>query len=927
MKLTISKALAASVAVAAFSFAPSSAVCADGYSSAVQADGPLGYYRFNDSLTRTLINVNSGSLGNAGDASNDLASVTFGVVHSIPGAIAGDLNRAEFFDFTTRTEVPFNSTLNTPNTEPFTVEAWLYPVSDQVNTGMAPLANRYTQGSTRQGWVMYQRAPDTNHCTTCGPGVGWEVRMYNNQDTSGHLDVTSGVAFTLGKWQHVVFVYDPVQVTNATLTIYIDGVAANTNIWASTDLTPGYYSNQSTNEVQPNGPPALALGGYNNANSGTAGFGNPWIGGVDEFAWYSNALSPAQILAHYQNGTNTARSTPYDTLVTSDHPVEYLRLNEVAPGPDTVVNFGDVRAAGDGTNTPAIKHPGISALAGRTDDGSHSGHYRDTSATGHAFTSIPWTAQNNPDAGTPFTLEFWARPTGDQMNPGPSPMNNRVANGIADRTGWVIYQRDPNSSYQGPPSVPGESGIGWTFRMYTGTGSSGSDVLTGQPYTMGEWQHLVFTWDPQTDSGASASGSEEWNGILTAYANGVAVATNLSANYAANTNPTEDPANHPPADLAIGSYNLASGLGEEFEGDVDEVAIYSNLVLSASQILAHYMDGTNAHPATNYETLVLTAAAEQVTPPISERTTLPATYLRFNEPAYFPAANSGSLGAPANGSLVMTTNTATGPSGSGFSQPNPALPVDGTTSWASLNDPSGLNFSNQITLEAWINPASTQGATARIISHGPPSPTVYDINTNDTTFYPITLSGSQLSSNEVFLRIEDTGTKYSIGTSDGFTFHGATAAVTAGDLGGANGWIYLAGTYDGTHWNLYRNGVQIASVADAQGALPVTGAEWALGATGMGWADFYAGGIDEVAIYNKGLSASQIQAHYNSANSAATPAPLSISRSGNSYVITYSSGTLVSSPTANGQYNNVAGATSPYTIPPGTKTTFYRLKL
>src|SRR5215471_1676912 len=251
--------------------------------------------------------------------------------------------------------------------------------------------------------------------------------MYNNQDTSGHLDVTSGVAFTLGKWQHVVFVYDPVQVTNATLTIYIDGVAANTNIWASTDLTPGYYSNQSTNEVQPNGPPALALGGYNNANSGTAGFGNPWIGGVDEFAWYSNALSPAQILAHYQNGTNTARSTPYDTLVTSDHPVEYLRLNEVAPGPDTVVNFGDVRAAGDGTNTPAIKHPGTSALAGRTDDGSHSGHYRDTSATGHAFTSIPWTAENNPDAGTPFTVEFWVRPTGDQMNPGPSPINNRVA--------------------------------------------------------------------------------------------------------------------------------------------------------------------------------------------------------------------------------------------------------------------------------------------------------------------------------------------------------------------------------------------------------------------------------------------------------------------------------------------------------------------
>lgn len=196
------------------------------------------------------------------------------------------------------------------------------------------------------------------------------------------------------------------------------------------------------------------------------------------------------------------------------------------------------------------------------------------------------------------------------MNPGPSPLNNRVANGIADRTGWVIYQRDPNASYQGPPSVPGESGIGWTFRMYTGNSSSSADVLTGQPYTMGEWQHLAFTWNPQADNGPSSSGSEQWSGIATAYVDGVAVATNANATYAANTNPTEDPANHPPADLAIGSYNLASGLGEEFEGDIAHLAIYSNLVLSADQVLAHYMTGTNAHPATNYEALVFTAAAQ-----------------------------------------------------------------------------------------------------------------------------------------------------------------------------------------------------------------------------------------------------------------------------------------------------------------------------
>src|SRR5439155_13794633 len=120
-----------------------------------------------------------------------------------------------------------------------------------------------------------------------------------------------------------------------------------------------------------------------------------------------------------------------------------------------------------------------------------------------------------------------------------------------------------------------------------------------------------------------------------------------------------------PADFAVGSYNRASGLGEEFHGDIDEVAFYNGYVLTPAQVLAHYQTGTNAHPAVNYETLVFNAGGDSYFAdfgyPIPERTTVPQTYLRFNEPAYFPAANSGSLGYVANGSLVLTTNTGVGP--------------------------------------------------------------------------------------------------------------------------------------------------------------------------------------------------------------------------------------------------------------------------
>jgi len=666
------------------------------YQSTVLSDSPQAYWRFNDSAVRNSINVNIGSLGGAGNASNDLASTTGGIVHSIPGAIVGDPDPAAFFDYTERAEIPFNPAVNTPNTEPFTVESWIYPVSDQASTGMGVWCNRYTQGPTRQGWVMYQRGANTNASgATSGPGVGWEFRMYNNQDTSGHLDVTSGMPFTLGQWQHVAVVYDPVQITNATLTIYIDGVPAKTNTWAATDgTTPGYFPCLGNNATQPNGPPAMSLGGYNNANGGTYGFENPWTGGLDEFAWYHAKLTPAQILAHYQNGTNAGRAVSYTTLIQSDKPVVYLKLNDKAPGPDVAVNFGDTRSSGTGTNSADVRHPAFSALAGRTTGGAFAYHQRG----GHATTDIPWLADNNPAAGVPFTFETWLRPTSDRQNPGAAPVNNRYVSS-GNRTGWVIFQRAPNTNFN--TGISGYSGVGWTFRMYSGQGSGGQDVLTGVPYTINKWQHLVVTWEPNTDNGVQASGNDQWSGVLTAYVDGAAVATNTAALYAANLNPTEDAT--APADLAVGSYNAASGLGANpFEGDVDHLAVYNNFVLTPAQILAHYQAGTNSNYGTNYESLVFNAGADLYLAangaPVPEGKTIPKTYLAFNDPAQWPATNSGRIGFVADGNLIDSSNTAAGPQPpayAGFEASNSALALNGTIETRTIGWHYGHN-------SAWI---------------------------------------------------------------------------------------------------------------------------------------------------------------------------------------------------------------------------------
>ena len=829
-----------------------SLACVDGradYPSTVLSDGPAAYYRLNDSQARSAINVNSGSLGAAANATNDLPT---GVVRSIPGAIVGDPNRASFFDFTTRTEIPFNREINRPADQPFTVEAWFLPSSDQSGSGMSPIANRWTQGGPRQGWVMFQRRPSADN--TSGEGaIGWNFRMYSGVDTSTALEVTSGLPFVLGKWTHMVVVYEPVANAGVgtKLSMYIDGELANTAEWTN-DSKPAYapVTDDHPTDQAINGQPMLALGNYNNANGSL----NPWFGAVDEFAFYPTKLSAAQIKAHYQNATNAGRTTAYPTLVKSDNPSVYLRLGELAPGAEGLVNVGDLRAAGNGTYTSEIRPGAPGALAGDSGDTTVIYHSRN----GYASASIPFNEGFNPDSSVPFTFETWLKPTRDKQG-GQCPINNRmVGPSGTSRTGWVIFQRNPNETY------PASEGLGWNFRMYSGNGTSGQDVLTDTNYEVGRWQHLVVTWEPQVDNGdTGGNGNHQYQGILTAYVDGKQVARNENALYAANRAVPEEGQGKPvgvPADLGIGAYNLASGIGSNpFEGGIDEIAFYNNYVLKPEQIAAHYEAGKTRNPAKPYESLVYTAGFDANNSPdqTKERVTLPPLYLRFNEPASASAGNSGFVGSLAEGVMVNGANTAPGVTGPGFTGENAAVPIT-DRNFVSLNNPASLNFSGQISLEAWVKPDAAQGAVARILSHGP----ALQSDFASPGEAGITLAGSLLSPNEVSLRIEN-GSEYVLGSTDSAGFHGVRAPVGS-DLGSGN-WIHLVGVYDGTTWRLYRNGTQVASQADAVGAVAVPDGDWAIGSTGEGWADNFTGSIDEVAVYNKALTAAQAKAHYTAA--------------------------------------------------------------
>jgi Ca2+-binding RTX toxin-like protein len=163
------------------------------------------------------------------------------------------------------------------------------------------------------------------------------------------------------------------------------------------------------------------------------------------------------------------------------------------------------------------------------------------------------------------------------------------------------------------------------------------------------------------------------------------------------------------------------------------------------------------------------------------------------------------------------------------------LSFDGVNDYVNLNNPSHLNFTGAITLEARVKVKATDGLR-NIISHG------------------FTLSPGA----EVVLRIFSG--RYEVGSWNG-TGYFTSYEIPKEDIGT---WVHLAGVYNtqAKTWTLYRNGVMLSSTPSNVGALTVN-SNWAIGARGTGTERFFSGDIDEVRIWNKARTQTEIQADLN----------------------------------------------------------------
>ncbi|HKC49220.1 MAG TPA: LamG-like jellyroll fold domain-containing protein, partial [Myxococcota bacterium] len=192
--------------------------------------------------------------------------------------------------------------------------------------------------------------------------------------------------------------------------------------------------------------------------------------------------------------------------------------------------------------------------------------------------------------------------------------------------------------------------------------------------------------------------------------------------------------------------------------------------------------------------------------------------------AYGFNAGSGSVLADSSGNgndgAINGATWATGHDGQ-------ALSFDGIGNLVVVNDSASLHLTTGMTLEAWVRPTQALSNWKAVLQ-----------KELDAYFLNANTAGNHVGS--------------------GGTFNNDCCTVVEGPSGlAASQWTHLASTYDGTTLRLYANGTLVASLPRT-GTLEVNGSPLRIGGdTYPG--EFFPGLIDNLRIYNRALTAAEIQ--------------------------------------------------------------------
>ena len=249
------------------------------YPATILSNKPIAYYQLQE-LPGATVAVDSSANGLNASYVYDTSAGT--PVLGFPGI---DTNSIAFLgnlsDGYGSIDIPFNILLSPTTSDgahgaPFSIECWAQAYSANVGTGlylsiMGMFGTYADTGAyiNASGWLLG---------TTPGPGSTWLFNMKN----AGFLNAGAVVP---GQWTHLVGTFDG---TNQNFYV-------NSHLVSSAVVTgfPGYLADNGSDG---------AIGGV--INAGFPPYG-PWLGGVDQVAFYTNALTPNQISNDYVIGTDS----------------------------------------------------------------------------------------------------------------------------------------------------------------------------------------------------------------------------------------------------------------------------------------------------------------------------------------------------------------------------------------------------------------------------------------------------------------------------------------------------------------------------------------------------------------------------------------------------------------------------------------------
>lgn len=356
-------------------------------------------------------------------------------------------------------------------------------------------------------------------------------------------------------------------------------------------------------------------------------------------------------------------------------------------------------------------------------------------------------------------------------------------------------------------------GSAFVVRMFYQNGTTPAVQLVAPITTpAGSWSHLVLTYD-----GTNAA----------FYLNGVAATNAVPIGYVPNVDT---------------QLSLACRSDNNFfwPGSAAEVAMYPG-ALSATRVAAHYTAGTTA-PATYVATVKADA---------------PTLYWRFTEAIDPPAANSGSLGAAGNGLYIYDAKAGQAgpipPTFLGFDSANKAVTLDASVGVVRV-PPLNLN-ANTVTFSGWFKASGSQPlGTGLVVCDSAQTPS------------------SGLTIDQVYGGL---GLGYIWnGNNYGWSPSSDSGLPTLPD----GVWAYAALVIEPSQASLYicdaNNYANFASVTNSfnvnQPALPFDGPTL-FGADAAQSGTVFNGSIDEVAIFDRALSAGDLYTQYAAAVGGVPP--------------------------------------------------------